>query len=1730
MINLQKTLKIKLAFSALLLGSFSLPASAGILADTAAFSDTSEHTSDFAAVPPFIETATGKPSVVLAFDVSGSMLESAYEKNARKGNDLGNTYSTTTRDGSYYGYFDSASKYRYDYSNDVFWADANGAWDGDFLNWLTMRRVDVARKVMVGGKVHRREGETLAGEKVWVLEGEVEYRSADSLKMYDAASASYSPIPNNAEITISKGVISAEGLGGDSSTQTRLSDDFEMGIFSSAPDAADYTAPNGWGTVNFINTYDDPVFVAVSLTYHGADPSIARAHNITATSAQVSLVEWKTALDGHGSADEVFYIVAEAGCHDIDMADGSTTQFCAGNDKTTALANNTLLGSVPVTYATDGGRSFSSTPAVFTGISSYNDTTQPGLAVRTQIEILNAGFSMALMSNQAGPQLLANSEELHWIAIDKNTGKTRAGSTLEVGEVSNVNDGGVVQTFSSDFSSKPFLGVSTQAETALFTKSYFPRIGTRSTAGGGDGWAEDEMLVSLQASDNGAVPDETVAYIAVKGPSQPRIRLVVDEEPTGLVQKNAASVNFGLSVYNFDHKENSMNTIIGSNRVHGQTMNPCYPIFDSERLSTRQAEDQAGDAYMEFETVVLNNGSERDYLCVPTGVHAPNDKVVQVIEEYPMIWGTTAIAETMIEIGKYARQESPQYNGGNMIPKDGSPAEYLDFGIGTDWDPYYDREQGKALDCKKVFALNFNDGAPYRDYDGSGHATSSPYFESITGDVGEGDREALDNVALALRKADCRSDVNMPSHQEVISYYVFAALDDEEQSGDSLRKMMEGAARGGFVDEKDENGDVNYQPDPMWPEDVNGTSYDNFYTYSQLDPSLCPVNEWDSDGDCVPDTFYLAQDGDQISEALQKALDDILARVASGGAASVVSTTSSGDGAVFQSSFYPSTSVDDETARWYGDIEAWMIDSHGLMRNDGDSDGILDEDTGTEPYATDQIMDSCYNASEKKVKMKLSTTIASRPTEAQRLACADAVYNEDPLTSTNVNPLWSAASSLSSLVDAQVESQRNYTAGSLTRHILTALPDTNGDLQQTDFLPATFDSSLVGMLDSADTDEAEKVVNFVRGLEQDGMRNRTLDGVTHRLGDIIYSTPIAVSKPSERLSLLYDDQSYISFTQRYRDRRTMIYLGGNDGMLHAFNGGWYDKANNEFLGSKTGYSDWELGQEVWAYVPYNLLPHVKYLTEPNYGVKDGDHVYFVDQTPYIFDAKIFGADGLSGQPDTTVGSETVATHPDGWGTVMVVGFRTGGGTAEVFPDPADQSSSVTVRPAYLIFDITDPEQQPKLLAEFTHEMLGMSLSTPTTLTVTRTGSDPDVDWFLMLGSGPSATANGNAQLASDQNAHLFLLNLKSMSLQSGFGTNGVMDLGAVGALEGDGENAFVGDLVAADFDLNVTTDAVYFGTVQGLDTLDGNGDAWPDADNDGVADGTDNIYEEWSGVLSRLRILPGASADTHLWKAEVMYDANGPIVSRPSVSFDKNLNRWIHAGTGRYFNTSDSVDDTDGILVGIKEPRDVNGVFDMAYSVGDTSFPTVSSVSALADVTDVAVTEETGTLSASVAGETTVQDLEETQMRFNDSATYVDGWIKDLGIAGSSSGGYWGERAMGSGVILGGFLFQNTYAPSNESCSVVGASQLHTVRYTTGTAWYKHVLGDPDDDTTNVDPVLDVVTIGDTPSSTPSAHLGDGRGDGEATLINMNSDKSSTSTAAENLEGINSKETSWREL
>lgn len=136
-----------------------------------------------------------------------------------------------------------------------------------------------------------------------------------------------------------------------------------------------------------------------------------------------------------------------------------------------------------------------------------------------------------------------------------------------------------------------------------------------------------------------------------------------------------------------------------------------------------------------------------------------------------------------------------------------------------------------------------------------------------------------------------------------------------------------------------------------------------------------------------------------------------------------------------------------------------------------------------------------------------------------------------------------------------------------------------------------------GALNAANATERARIIDFVRGVDaydEDGDSNTT-EPRSWKLGDILHSRPVLVSAPP----LLSNDPAYVTFKQANAARTPVVIVGANDGMLHAFR-----------------ESD---GQELWGFVPPDLLGKLKQLTPAT-----GPHVYFVDSSPIAADVKFSG--------------------------------------------------------------------------------------------------------------------------------------------------------------------------------------------------------------------------------------------------------------------------------------------------------------------------------------------------------------------------------------------------------------------------------------------------------------------------------------------------------------------------
>ncbi len=288
-----------------------------------------------------------------------------------------------------------------------------------------------------------------------------------------------------------------------------------------------------------------------------------------------------------------------------------------------------------------------------------------------------------------------------------------------------------------------------------------------------------------------------------------------------------------------------------------------------------------------------------------------------------------------------------------------------------------------------------------------------------------------------------------------------------------------------------------------------------------------------------------------------------------------------------------------------------------------------------------------------------------------------------PLTQT---PLWSAQKQLDILA-----------AGSgwaNNRYIATWTPALNGSAGAA----VPFEWSNISAAQQTELQPGDNLgqsrLNYLRGDTSQEQRNGgAFRNRTHLLGDIVDSQPLYIGAPNGT----YFTSSYFNFETSEANRTPVIYVGANDGMLHAFN------ANN--------------GNEMFAFVPNAVFANLINLTAPLY---NQSHQFFVDGSPNTGDVQFSGGT---------------------WHTVLVGGENAGGNSIYAL-------------------DVTNPQLLTSealvashVLWEFTDGDMGLSYSQPQIAPIAQTATNG-----VTVPPMKSAVFFGNGYNSPNNNAVLYALN------------------------------------------------------------------------------------------------------------------------------------------------------------------------------------------------------------------------------------------------------------------------------------------------------------------------------------------------------------------------------------
>lgn len=641
----------------------------------------------------------------------------------------------------------------------------------------------------------------------------------------------------------------------------------------------------------------------------------------------------------------------------------------------------------------------------------------------------------------------------------------------------------------------------------------------------------------------------------------------------------------------------------------------------------------------------------------------------------------------------------------------------------------------------------------------------------------------------------------------------------------------------------------------------------------------------------------------------------------------------------------------------------------------------------------------------------LLSQIATLYSQMQGLMTSQPALTSDPLLADLAADIADMAAQLTTMVnlfndaDAPIDTIAEMTANldalmTDRTNKQNALVNTRSQIDSIAYVKY-MDDGITG--ESGDVDltytERNDIVKWIRGEEVSTLRNRTInyDGnagtEVWRLADIVHSTPAVVGRPSGVYYSAYGDLTYKNYMTEKFNRRQVVYAGTNDGMLHAFNSGFWDDANKGYVTALPGDStsvQHPLGAELWAYVPKAALPHLQFVANQGYS-----HMFLVDGSPQTFDVNIFADD---------------ADHPDGWGTILVVNMRLGGGpfTVRVDEDGNGTPEDVVIRPSTMIFDVTNPEAAPTLIAELTHPNMGFTFGKPALVkrriaSASGSWSNPvENRWLLVFGSGPTNLDTAT----SNQNGRLFVYDLSERAWADDLANNPIETTTE--------SNAFFGDAVSEDWDRDFIDDIVYFG-------LNTGSAATPD------------------GRMSRLQLRSDSSSSSWIAGATIgtLVNVDQTIIGSPSTKSDVYGRRWVYFGTGRLMVPGDNTSTQQQHLYGVMEPID---------SSLELSFGSVTAGSLL-DVSNIEVY-----LNGKVSNGPTGVD------NFSKLVTYIhdnnNGWKRKLRTPATSPSGRSDTRPAD---YLESVFFAE-YVPSSDQCKPEGKPYLYDLNYMTGTAYAQNYL------------------------------------------------------------------------
>jgi type IV pilus assembly protein PilY1 len=524
-------------------------------------------------------------------------------------------------------------------------------------------------------------------------------------------------------------------------------------------------------------------------------------------------------------------------------------------------------------------------------------------------------------------------------------------------------------------------------------------------------------------------------------------------------------------------------------------------------------------------------------------------------------------------------------------------------------------------------------------------ADTSKYFYDT--DIRDG---ALSNCTGALGSSVCGTTNDYPK-QNMVTMTLGLGIDGTLVYTEDYKTRTSGDYR-----------DIAYTETKNWPDPTvneDGTRIDDLWHAA--------VN--------AGGVYYSASNPKLLRESLAKGLSEIKS-IQGASAAAAASSLAPTDGDNFQ---YVASY---QTVKWTGNLEARTVNPTSLQTSQ------------SAVWCVETVGETCASPS---TSATIGSKLYCKTTNSDEAACGNAggALGSALGTTEPASCYVAIAPRCNGRLQNQVGPNRKiyfnannaltlFTIDNLSAENRSTLEKGYDNLSQMIGLPAT-DARMKA------TDKAAKLVDYLRGnktYEDSGLNtsgdNRLFRERQATLGDISQSRPVYFKASN----VDYLDAGYKAYkaSRKAQLGGAAVYVGANDGMLHAFN------ADN--------------GDELWAFIPTPVFANLANLADKEYGANY--HTNYVNGSPVVADVCISGCSG-----DGAV-----------WRSILVSGLNGGGR-------------------GYFAIDVTD-SSNPVLLWEFGTQAspnLGYTFGNPL---VTKM---QDGRWVVLFTSGYNN--GGNARKKSD---------------------------------------------------------------------------------------------------------------------------------------------------------------------------------------------------------------------------------------------------------------------------------------------------------------------------------------------------------------------------------------------